>query len=154
MLTHVPATKPPEYGISNGVNVVPINELVNIKTPWKTYIVVGAGKTGVDAVLYLIENNVDPKDIVWIVPNDSWYICRDGWEDLNNLHNQIRSVYDNIIAATDINDVYIKGESLGHYMRLDKNIWPTKMRAATMSTSEMKKVLRVGKLSAMEEYPE
>ena len=31
-------------------------------------------------------------------------------------------------------------------MRVDKNIWPTRMRAATVSTEEIEKIHRVGKI--------
>ena len=146
MLTHVPATKPPEYNISEGVHLVSINKLAEIKAPWKRYVVIGAGKTGLDALLHLIDNNVDPQDIVWIVPNDSWFISRDGFEDVNNLADEIQRLLNNVMAAKDINDVYRKGEELGMYIRLDKNIWPTKMRAATMSSKEIKKIRRIGNI--------
>ena len=146
MITHVPATKPPEYAISKGMNLIPINQLADIKRSWKRYVVIGAGKTGIDALLFLIDNHVDPNNIVWIVPNDSWYLCRDGFEDLNNLCDQFCSIMNNVMAAKDVNEVYTKGEELGHYMRLDKTIWPTKMRAATMSSKEIKQIKSVNQI--------
>ena len=63
MLTHVPATKPPQYVVAEGVNLVPINRLAEIKSPWKRYVVIGAGKTGLDALSYLLDNGVDQDKI-------------------------------------------------------------------------------------------
>ena len=143
MLTNVPSTKSPEYSVSDGVNLVPVNNIADIKTHWRRYVVIGAGKTGLDALLYLIENNVDLKNIVWIVPNDCWYVDREGFFDMENLWPPTRLIFDNIIESKDINDVYRRGEALGQYMRLDKNIWPTKMRGGSMTKKEMEKIRQI-----------
>ena len=50
------------------------------------------------------------------------------------------------MAAKDINDVYRRGEAAGQFLRLDKNIWPSKMRAATMSSKELKKLQQIGNI--------
>ena len=77
MLTHVPSTKPPEYAVAKQVNLVPINKLAEVKSPWKRYVVIGAGKTGIDALLYLLQQNTPPENILWIVSNDCWMLLRD-----------------------------------------------------------------------------
>ena len=146
MITNVPATTPPKYGVSEGVNLISINGLVDIKKPWKRYVVIGAGKTGIDAILYLLDNKVDSQRIVWIVSNDCWYLGRDGFEDVKGLSEQFFCIFNNILTAEDINDVYKKGEAAGQFLRLDKNIWPTKMRAATMSSQELEKLQRIGNI--------
>ena len=38
--------------------VVPINHLVKVGHAWYKYVIVGAGKTEIDAVLYLLDMNV------------------------------------------------------------------------------------------------
>ena len=58
MLTQVPATTPPQYSVSDGVHLVPINKLAEIQAPWKRYVVIGAGKTGLDALLYLMDTKL------------------------------------------------------------------------------------------------
>lgn len=43
------------------------------------YLVIGAGKSGVDAIVYLLEDgNVDPDRITWVVSRSVWYMLRDG----------------------------------------------------------------------------
>jgi hypothetical protein len=148
MLTQVPFTNPPEYGISEDVNLVPLNKLVEIKTPYKRYVVIGAGKTGLDALLFLLDNNVSPEKIAWVVSNDCWYINRDlfgmnGKEDHKNFIGKFPMINGALLASKDINDAYKKSEEIGMFMRLDKNIWPTKMRAATVSRKEMEKISTV-----------
>ena len=155
-LTNIPATKSPDYSISDGVNLVPINKLSDLNKSWKRYVIIGAGKTGLDAILYLLDNNVNPEKIVWIVPNDCWYFNRDSVSDLSNLHKIFPEFYGAVLASVDVNDAYKKGEKIGHFMRLDKDIWPNKMRAATVSSKEMEKIknikniIRLGRISHIE----
>ena len=83
-------------------------------------LIIGGGKTGIDAILYLIENDVTPENIQWIVPNDSWFIVRDGFQDISHFCAfWIFQTLDNIITSKDVNEVYKRGEKLGLFMRLD-----------------------------------
>ena len=46
------------------------------------YVVIGGGKTGMDAITYLIKRQgVDPDDIVWVVPNEAWITA---WENIGS----------------------------------------------------------------------
>jgi hypothetical protein len=86
--THVPATLAPNYGVAEGVNLVPVNGLARIKQAWERwgqslppvgrprYVVIGAGKTGIDALLHLLDIGVEQEAITWIVSNDCWYHSR------------------------------------------------------------------------------
>ena len=40
------------------------------------YVVIGAGKTGIDALLHLLDIGVNPESIMWIISNDCWYFNR------------------------------------------------------------------------------
>ena len=40
------------------------------------YCIIGAGKTGADAVLHLLAQSVSPDKIIWIIPNDLWFLNR------------------------------------------------------------------------------
>ena len=143
MVTHVPATKAPEYKISDGVNLIPINNLCDIKKAWKRYVVIGAGKTGIDALLHLIDSNVDVNKIEWIVSNDCWYFNRDILINIKDLSKVFPLLIDTQIAAKDVNEAYRRLEEVDYFLRLTKDIWPTKMRAATVSTKEMEKLRRI-----------
>ena len=54
---------------------MPINELPNVTAPPNGYVVIGGGKTGIDACLWLLQNRVDD-DIRWIMPRDAWLLNR------------------------------------------------------------------------------
>ena len=122
-----------------------MNGLAQIKSPWKKYVIIGGGKTGIDAVLHLLDNNVDADKIAWIIPNDSWFFDRDPFTltDLKNFTQWFPTIFGAQIEAKDINECYKRWEEVGYMNRLDKNVWPTKMRAATVSSEELRKMQRV-----------
>ena len=72
----VPSQRPPGYELDDGVRHGPVNALASITEPADHYTIVGAGKTGADACLFLLRSGVDPDDITWITPRDSWFLDR------------------------------------------------------------------------------
>ena len=142
MTANVPSMNPPSYKVGEGVNVIPLNGLADLKFPYKKYVVVGAGKTGLDALLYLLERNVSPERISWIVPNDCWYLNRDVFK-MDDLWSEMEKQYMAVIQAQNIDDLYLKYEELGIMMRIDKNHWPTRMRGATITSKELEKLQTV-----------
>ena len=92
--TIVPATSPPGFKVAPGVNFMPVNGifvlnltklekkcrhssgLTGISNMPKNYFVIGGGKTGIDAVLYLMDHGVDLSRVHWVVPNDAWFFNR------------------------------------------------------------------------------
>ena len=103
MTANVPSMRPPSYKIGEGVNVIPLNGLADMKFPYKKYVVVGAGKTGLDALLYLLERNVSPERISWVVPNDCWYLNRDVLKIYHNTTENEKH-YTAVIQAKKIDD--------------------------------------------------
>lgn len=73
----MPSITKPKFEVASEVNLMPINGLCDVRSPWEKYVVLGAGKTGIDAVLFLLGQNVNPDKILWIMPNDAWYMVRD-----------------------------------------------------------------------------
>ena len=147
----VPSTHPPAYEVSDTVHCVPINALSDLQEDWERYVVIGAGKTALDALLYLMNKGVDPERIFWIVSNDAWMLRR------SELHPSqfVRSVSEQFRAinkSVDPKSFFLEFENIGLLMRLDKNIWPRKFRCATVSTEELqlikgiKNVVRKGRV--------
>ena len=57
----VPSTRPPPYAVAEGMHAVPINALADLDREWSRYVVIGAGKTGMDAILFLLDRVVDDR---------------------------------------------------------------------------------------------
>lgn len=143
----VPATTPPRYSVAAGVRCVPVNELARLDRPHSGYVVVGAGKTGMDACIWLLEQAVDPDRIRWIMPRDSWVLDRanlqpgddffiDTW---GSLTRQLEAV----IAAENVSDLMLRLEAAGEWMRIDQNVMPTAYHGAILSKAELSQLRRI-----------
>ena len=152
-LTRVPSTQAPNYTVEDGVQHIPINGLAKITKPWKKYVIIGAGKTGADAILYLLDLKVNPDQIHWIVSNDCWYLSRDGLEKAKGFQGPI--AVQSILASNTLEDLYKNFEDNELFLRVSKDFKPTKMRAATISEAEMtrirqlKNIIREGRVDSI-----
>ena len=50
--------------------------LSGVQAPWARYLVLGGGKTGIDAVLHLLGHGVREERLWWVVPQDAWFWTR------------------------------------------------------------------------------
>lgn len=136
MGVQVPAVTPPRYAVDPDATVVPPNRLAELTRPRERYVVVGAGKTGIDAILFLLDKGVAPERIQWIMPNDAWLWDRATVQPgrvLDTFTTQLRS-----IAASDcVDDVFFRLERHGIVSRVDTGVLPTKWRCATVNRAEL-----------------
>ena len=72
----VPSMRPPSYDVAPGVDCVPPNDLPRIRDARDRYVIVGAGKTAMDACLWLLRHGVASQRLTWIKPRDSWILDR------------------------------------------------------------------------------
>ena len=72
----VPSMRPPSYAVAPGVDCVPPNDLPRIREARDRYVIVGAGKTAMDACLWLLRHGVAAERLTWIKPRDSWVLDR------------------------------------------------------------------------------
>ena len=155
MHVEVPATHPPRFEIAPGVRVLPPNALVDTGNGISPYVVVGAGKTGIDAILFLLGHGVAADRIHWIVSNDMWL-----W---NRAHVQLPGVGDELLGfvqaiaqASDLDDVFARLEARGSLLRLSDAVLPTRWRCATVSAEELtalrtiRQVIRLGRVQQIE----
>jgi hypothetical protein len=122
--------------------------------------VVGAGKTGIDAWLWLLENGMPPEAITWIMPRDSWFQNRSkvqpGSEFFEASYGSFAEQMEIIASAASSDEVFAKLEARGHLLRLDKSVEPSMYHGALMSQSELellskiKNVVRMGRIQRIE----
>ena len=72
----VPSMRSPSYAVAPGVDCVPPNDLPRIRDARDRYVIVGAGKTAMDACLWLLRHGIAPQRLTWIKPRDSWVLDR------------------------------------------------------------------------------
>ena len=135
--SEVPSTRPPAYPAAPGVELVPVNDLARIDRHHGGYAIVGSGKTGADACLWLLELGVDPSAITWIRPRDSWFFNRASFQGGVQTLESFATQLEVVAKATSIEDVLQGFEATGQMLRIDQNHWPTMFRAATTSVAEV-----------------
>ena len=147
MDVQVPSTRRPQFEVADGVDLVPLNELPRCAFDRTQYTIVGAGKTGMDAVLWLLRNEVDPDRIGWIMPRDSWLLDRKtiqpgpefGVSSLANFANQMEA----IANAASVDDMFDRLSAAGCLLRLDDTERPSMYRCATVTQAELEQLRRV-----------
>ncbi len=161
--TTVPSTHKPKFVVEEGVDFVPLNELPHL---WKRsqgmpkhFVIVGAGKTGMDAACWLLASGADPDSISWIMPRDSWLLNRRKTQPgIDFFDETIAGQADMMEAcalASDVDDLFDRLEACGVMLRIDPNVRPTIHRYATVSTGEVeqlariKNVIRKGRVSSI-----
>jgi len=155
MKVEVPSIRPPAYEVAAGVALVPPNELPGIAEPASGYVIVGAGKTGIDAVLFLLEHDVDPGRIQWIMPNDAWLLDRAQLVP-GRISEGVVAQPRIFAQAETLDEVFRLFEAEGGLLRLDPEVKPQKYRCATVSLGEfeqlkrVKNVVRMGRVRRIE----
>lgn len=142
MRVEIPAVCPPRYTVDDDVTVVPPNGLTCLDRPYERYVIVGAGKTGVDAITFLLDRGVAPERIQWITPNDAWLWNRGSVQPGHALATMAAFVASAGEAAT-IDDIYLQLERQNIVCRVDPNVLPTKWRCATVDRVELDKLRSV-----------
>jgi len=145
--TSIPATHTPSFSFAEGVNMIPLNELPKVATTAKEYCVIGGGKTGIDACLWLLENQVDADCITWIVSRDGWLIDRQNTQPTEAFFEYTFGAVANqteaIVKAKNIPDLFKNLEEKGVLVRLDKTVIPKMFHGATVSSAEIETLRRI-----------
>ncbi len=161
--TQVPATRPPTYAVAPGLTCIPPNALPQVhqvKQPPSGWVVVGAGKTAMDAVLWLLDQGAAPDSVCWIMPRDSWLIDRANTQPTADFFMQtfgaVAAQLQAVVDATSMSDLYLRLEAAGQLLRIDTGVVPSRYFCATVSRQELaqlrriKNVVRLGRVKAIE----
>lgn len=147
----VPATAPAPFGVADGARVVAINELARLDASPTAFVIVGAGKTSTDAIVWLLTNGVAPDRIVWIRPRDPWMLNRavvqpDPVVALGLAADTMEAAGD----AESLDDLFLRLEAAGVVLRVDQTVTPTMAKTPTLATWELdllrtvERVVRLG----------
>jgi len=145
--TAVPSTHTPSFTIDPGVNFIPLNDLPKIKNVPEGFVVVGGGKTGIDACLWLLEQKVDPDKITWIVSRDAWLIDRKNTQPSMEFFKEFMgaqaSQFEAVAQSTSIDDMFDRLEQSGVLVRIDRSVKPKMFHGATISQLELEELRRI-----------
>ena len=142
----VPATTPPPFEVAPGARCVPVGELVHLAARAERYVIVGGGKTGIDACLWLLENNVAPPSIRWIRPREIWLLNRvffQGGELVGTAYEGLSLQAEAAAKAGSLDDLFARLAASEQVLRIDERVVPTMYRGATVSADELAQLRRI-----------
>ena len=158
----IPSTHIPNFTVADGVRMIAPNTLPQL---WlqrhgepvpQRFCILGAGKTAMDAAVWLLRHGATPESIQWVMPRDSWLLNRmqtqPGLEFFDHSMGGEAAKLAAFAQSSTIEEVFLKLESLGQVMRIDPAHNPTMFHYATISTGEVellrtiKQVIRKGRV--------
>jgi hypothetical protein len=142
----VPSMSPPPYRVAPGVECVPPNDLARL-TARERYVVVGAGKTGIDTCLWLLAQGIAPDRLTWIMPRDSWLLDRATIQPGSLFADRIKAAFTAQLQAVrdaeSADDLFLRLEDAGALLRIDLAVRPTMYRCATVTRAELEQLRRI-----------
>ncbi len=140
--TVVPVMRPPAYEVAGGVECVAPNDLPLRAGGRDRFVVIGAGKTGVDVCLWLLRNGIGPDRLTWVMPRDAWLLDRANIQ-ADGVKASFTARLAAIRAADSVGDLFTRLEAAGSLLRLDGDVTPSMYRCATVSRAELDQLRRI-----------
>jgi hypothetical protein len=162
----VPSTHTPKFKVADGVRLVAPNALTQLwqannpaNRPTK-FCILGAGKTAMDAAIWLLNSGAAPDSISWVMPRDSWLVNRVTTQPgeaffKDSIGGQVTQMACFANAAS-IDDLFLRLEASDQMLRIFPDHTPTMFHFATVSKGEIailqriKNVIRMGHVQALE----
>ena len=142
----VPATHRTPFDVAPSARVVPVNDLLAAIGSAASYVVLGAGKTAVDACVWLLANDVQPDRIRWIRPRDAWFQDRRHFQPLE----QVAAIMEGIsldaeagAQAASVEELFARLEGSGRLVRIDPSYPAAMYRGTMLSAGELDAVRQI-----------
>lgn len=149
----VPAQRPPKFAVSDGAVCITPNQLPAAAARYQNLTIVGSGKTGIDACLFLLEVGVDPSAITWIVPNDAYLFDRFTVNPGRKFTDIITAgrieVFNAALEADSVDDFFQRVLDCEQLLTLDPEVKPTRWRCATVTKLELEQLRRLPNIVRM-----
>ncbi len=146
MRVMVPSMRPPPYQVAVGIECIPPNDLPRLAAR-ERYVIVGAGKTGIDTCLWLLGQGIAPDRLTWIMPRDSWLLDRatiqPGPLFADRIKANFKAQLQAIKDAVSLEDLFARLEDAGVLLRINPAIRPTMYRCATVTRAELEQLRRI-----------
>jgi hypothetical protein len=157
----VPATSAPPFQVADGVRCMPAGQIASIGERPDRYVIIGAGKTALDACIWLLEQGVPASAIRWIKPREGWWVNRRFQQPhslLPEAYNGLAIQFEAMAQATSIHDLFERLERAEFFLRVDPTVPATMFRGAVISEAELgllrqiEEVVRLGQVRRIEPY--
>jgi hypothetical protein len=139
--TSIPLTHRRKFSAADGVTCVPPNDLVRLAPSHSRFAVLGAGKTAIDCVVFLLAGGVAPSAITWVIPRDPWLwnraFLQPGSEFFPAIVRSLGDQYEAFASAESTRALAEQLEAAGVWFRVDQDVWPGLFHGATVSALEL-----------------
>ena len=146
LASRVPATEPPPFEVAEGARCIPVGELVGVAEPPDGFVIIGAGKTAMDACTWLLEQGTPPDAITWIRPRDGWLMNRANFQPgagaIATFEGRVLEL-EAVAASGSVEEAYERLEQDEVMLRLDPTVQPTMGKGPTLTVAEMEGLRRI-----------
>lgn len=155
----IPAVDPPPFEVAEGVRCVAAGDITRLVDRPDRFVVIGAGKTALDACVWLLSQGVAASAIQWVKPREGWWLNRryhQPHERLPDFYAGLGLQLQAMAQADSVDDVFARLESDGFFVRVDTAATPTMCHGAIVSETELgllrqiKDVVRLGRVRRVE----
>lgn len=137
-----PQIRPPPFSAEAGALLVPPGWITTMRRPYPKYVVIGAGRTGIDTVTWLISRGVRAERIHWVVPRDAWFFSREAFEP-SKVGRTWKTFLQLASAQSTLTHLCLALEKAGIWCRVDQGRWPETFHGAFVSEEELEYLRRV-----------
>ena len=158
--TIIPATHTRKFSVADGIACIAPNEAPRRAPHHSKYVILGAGKTAMDAGVWLLERGADPDAITWVMPRASWVFDRAGVQPSEEFFFDVigrtAAQMEACAEASSIDDLFDRLEAAKIVHRIHPDIRPSMFHYAILSRGEaeilrrIKNVVRMGRVSRIE----
>ena len=140
----IPAQTPAPFGVADGVRVIPVNDLVRLPEIPGQFVIVGSGKTATDAIVWLLDNGVDPGAVCWLRPRDPWMLNRAVVQPDPVIYSgMVADTLEAAREATSPDDLFLRMEAAGVMLRVDPRVTPSMAKTPTLAQWELDRLRSV-----------
>lgn len=158
--TQIPSRTPPSFKVADDAQLLAPNDLTRLTSVSDRFIVLGAGKTAIDTVTWLLSNGADPDAITWVRARDAWLMNRitlqPHYDFFAETFGALADAFDAVMKFDNADDIFLELERRGSMRRIDTSVTPTMFRCAIVSERELaetrrvRDVVRLGRVQAIE----
>ena len=142
----IPATSAPPFEVADGVRCLPAGEIARIGERPERFVIIGAGKTALDACVWLLEQGVPAAAIRWIKPREAWWANRRFQQPhalLPDFYRGLAIQLEAMAQAASVQDLFARLETEEFFLRLDPGVAPTMFRGAVIGEAELGLLRRI-----------
>ena len=148
--TSVPSRHQRSFDVSDSVTCIAPNELPTLAAQFDHFCILGAGKTAMDAGVWLLDHGSDADAVSWVCPRQSWMINRQVTQGSVEFFKEsiggFAAQMEAIAQASSVEDLFDRLEACGFMLRIDKTKRPSMFHFATISKGEVAQLQRIKKV--------